>query len=119
MFSRTITSLAVTCHRRSTARDSGEQKRRADISKVAEERRMGRKPTGPVWFTGLMVADVPRRGTSDFNYPIKPYSFQKGRVVTDDEERAVESPQCFLEKLDGFDIKVVGRLVENDQPWRR
>jgi hypothetical protein len=80
---------------------------------------VGRIPACPVWFTGLMVADVSRRGTSDFNNPIKPYSFQKGGVVTDDEERAVESPQSFLQKLDGFDIKVVGRFVENDQPWRR
>jgi hypothetical protein len=79
----------------------------------------GRIPACPVWFTGLMATDVPRRGTSDFNYPIKPYSFQKGGIVTDDEERAVESPQCFLQKFNGFKINVVGRFVENDQPSRR
>jgi len=37
--------------------------------------------------------------------------------VTDDEQRAVERTQSPFKHFGGFDIEVVGGLVENEQPW--
>jgi hypothetical protein len=65
------------------------------------------------------IADPQRRGTSDFNFSIKPDPFQKGWIVADNEEGAVKGSQRLLEKLDGIDIKVIGWFVHNDEPRRR
>jgi hypothetical protein len=46
------------------------------------------------------IADPQRRGTSDFNFPIKPHPFYKGWIVADNEEGAVKGSQRLLEKLD-------------------
>ena len=80
---------------------------------------VGRFTACPIWSAGSNIANAQRRGTSDFNFPIKPDPFYKGWIVADNEEGAVKGSQRLFEKLDGFDIKMIGRFVHNDEPRRR
>ena len=44
---------------------------------------------------------------------------QKRFVVTDDEERAVIGPEPGLHRLDGIDVEMVRRLVQDEERRRR
>ncbi|MGY3624629.1 hypothetical protein ACVWWI_001560 [Bradyrhizobium sp. USDA 3686] len=47
-----------------------------------------------------------------------PDRLQKRLIMTDDEQRAVIGPQARFDGFDGFDVQMIGRLVEDQQRRR-
>ena len=44
-----------------------------------------------------------------------PYRLQERLIMTDDEQRAVIGPQACFDRLDGLQVQMIGRLVQDQK----
>ena len=55
---------------------------------------------------------------ADPEFPLDANGAEKRRIVADDHQGAVKGAQRLFQEFHRFDVEMVGRLVENEQPGR-